>query len=102
VANTEGRPIAFVLTPGNVADISVADCLLADKAYDANHLRKSLEAQGTEVVIPSNRTRRTNVWAREGLATDRNMLRPLRHELPLRRRPRRNRLFLTCLVGPST
>jgi len=32
--------------------------LLADKAYDADHLRKRLEERGTEVVIPSNATRR--------------------------------------------
>lgn len=68
MANAQGQPLAFVLTPGNVADISVAACLLdgiapprcllADKAYDADHLRKPLEAQGAEVVIPSNATRR--------------------------------------------
>jgi transposase len=68
VANAEGKPLAFVLTPGNVADINVAACLLdgiapprrvlADKAYDADHLRQPLEAQGTEVVIPSTRARR--------------------------------------------
>jgi len=62
VANAEGRPLAFVLTPGNVADISAAAHLLqgiaaprrvlVDKAYDADHLRQPLEAQGTEVVIP--------------------------------------------------
>jgi transposase len=68
VANAEGRPLAFILTPGNVADISVATPLLqgiapprrllADKAYDADHLRQLLEAQGTEVVVPSTRARR--------------------------------------------
>ena len=68
MANAEGKPIAFVLTPGNVADSSVAATLLddiappcrllADKAYDADHLRKRLEAGGTEVIIPSNGTRR--------------------------------------------
>ena len=68
MANAQGRPIAFVLTPGNVADISVAAVLLegiapprrllADKAYDADHLRQPLQAQGTEVVIPSTATRR--------------------------------------------
>ena len=56
------------MTPGNVADISVAATLLddiappqrllADKAYDADHLRKPLEALGTQVVIPSSGTRR--------------------------------------------
>ena len=65
----QGKPIAFVLTPGNIADISIAATLLdnialpkrllADKAYDADHLRKPLEALGTEIVIPSNGTRRT-------------------------------------------
>ncbi|RVT89298.1 IS5 family transposase [Rhodovarius crocodyli] len=68
VANAQGRPLAFVLTPGNIADISVAATLLggiatprrllADKAYDVDHLRQPLEAQGTGVVIPSNGTRR--------------------------------------------
>lgn len=68
MANAEGRPLAFVLTPGNIADISVAAHLLdgiapprrilADKAYDADHLREPLEVQGTEVVIPSTRARR--------------------------------------------
>ena len=65
----QGKPIAFALTPGNIADISVAAALLddiappkrllADKAYDADHLHKPLEALGTDVVIPSNGTRPT-------------------------------------------
>lgn len=67
-ANAQGKPIAFVLTLGNIADISVAATLLvdiapptrllADKAYDADHLLKPLEALGTKVVMPSNGTRR--------------------------------------------
>ena len=68
LANAQSRPIAFVLTPGNVADISFAATLLkdiappqrllADKAYDADQLRQPLEALGTQVVIPSSGTRR--------------------------------------------
>jgi transposase len=68
LANAQGPPVAFVLTPGNVADISVAATLLddiapprrllADKAYDADHLRQRLEVQGTEAVIPSSGARR--------------------------------------------
>ncbi|MFC7556824.1 IS5 family transposase [Pseudoroseomonas wenyumeiae] len=68
VANAEGRPLAFVPMPGNITGISAAthllDCIalarriLADKAYDVDHLRKPLEAQGPEVVIPSTRARR--------------------------------------------
>ena len=39
-------------------DIAPPQRLLADKAYDADHLRRPLEALGTEVVIPSNGSRR--------------------------------------------
>lgn len=35
-----------------------ADAVLADKAYDSNALRATIEAIGAEVVIPSNRTRK--------------------------------------------
>jgi IS5 family transposase len=62
MANAEGKPLVFILTPGNVADISVAACLLdgiapsrrvlADKACDADHLRKPLEAQDTRWSSP--------------------------------------------------
>ena len=61
-------------TAGNIADISVAATLrddiapprrvLADKAQDADHLRKPLETIGTEVVIPIDGSRRRNVTAR--------------------------------------
>ena len=66
----EGRPRAFLLTGGNVADIKGAAPLLAsidpskhtiaDKGYDADHLRSFLEERGTTPVIPnkSNRMRR--------------------------------------------
>ena len=58
-----------MLTGGNVADISGAAQLLAvtepskeliaDKAYDADHLRAFLQARGTLVVIP-NKVNRVN------------------------------------------
>lgn len=61
------RPIAFVLTPGNVADITVAKQIvgavptsqrvIADKAYDAEPFRVWLGARGTDAVIPSRRSR---------------------------------------------
>ena len=67
LADNLGRPVAFTLTPGNIADISVAKDLLgtlappkrllADKAYDADSLRTWLKARGVEAVIPSNATR---------------------------------------------
>ena len=63
-----GRAVAFILGPGNGADISAAPALLdkmpaparllADKGYDANSLRARLAASKTEAVIPSTRSRK--------------------------------------------
>ena len=70
LVDEEGRPRALLLTGGNVADIKSAAPLLAsieagkhtiaDKGYDADHLRSFLDARGTTPVIPnkSNRKRR--------------------------------------------
>lgn len=63
-----GRPLALLLTAGNINDISVARALLqkvgpvrrliADRGYDANHLRRFLADQHAEAVIPSTTSRR--------------------------------------------
>jgi transposase len=60
--------VAFILTPGNCADIAAAPALLdkmpapsrllADKGYDANSLRARLAASKTEAVIPSTQSRK--------------------------------------------
>lgn len=69
VTDLLGRPAVIRLTPGNVSDIRAADetlrmagrmkRLIADKGYDANHLRKRLKEDGVKPVIPgrSNRKR---------------------------------------------
>jgi transposase len=67
LADDCGRPVAFALTPGNVADISTAvpllaavaspNCLIADKAYDADSLRNWLKIRRIKAVIPSTATR---------------------------------------------
>jgi transposase len=67
LADACGRPVAFGLTPGNVADITLAPALLgaipaprrlvADKAYDAESLRSWLKARRVKAVIPSTATR---------------------------------------------
>ena len=67
MADDQGRPVAFALTPGNVADITMAiplldgSCpskrLLADKAYDADKLRNWLKARTIKPVIPSSAAR---------------------------------------------
>jgi len=69
LADSRGRPVAFALTPGNVADITVATALLsqvtppkrllADKAYDADSLRHWLKARRIKAVIPSTASRTT-------------------------------------------
>jgi transposase len=69
LADHRGRPIAFALTPGNVADITVAQAvvaaveapkrLIADKAYDAEHFRNWLAQRWIKAVIPSTASRRT-------------------------------------------
>lgn len=63
-----GRPAVLRLTPGNVADVTMARdlmdaagpvrCLVADKGYDANSLRKRLKAEGATAVIPGRSNRK--------------------------------------------
>lgn len=66
-----GRPAILRLTPGNVADITMAEplldaagrvrCLIADKGYDANMLRRRLEAEGAQAVIPGRSNRKVPI-----------------------------------------
>jgi len=68
LADDRGRPVAFSLTPGNIADIKMAiplleiarptRRLLADKAYDADSLRDWLAKAKIKAVIPSSRARK--------------------------------------------
>jgi IS5 family transposase len=63
-----GRPLALLLTAGNINDIGVARALLqrvgpvrrliADRGYDANHLRRFLADQQAEALIPFTTSRR--------------------------------------------
>ena len=63
-----GRPLAFRLTGGNIADITAAAPLLAgtapslwliaDKGYDADHFRSLLRQRGTTAVIPNKSNRK--------------------------------------------
>jgi transposase len=69
LADDRGRPVAFVLTPGNIADITMAiplmkavaapRRLIADKAYDADSLRQWLRKARVKAVIPSTASRKT-------------------------------------------
>ncbi|WP_156912059.1 IS5 family transposase [Kaistia adipata] len=68
LVDDRGRPCVLLLSAGNINDISMAEALiqaagpirllLADKGYDANHLRRRLAAQSTEAVIASTASRR--------------------------------------------
>ncbi len=68
LADTLGRPLRFILTPGQTGDITQAPALLhgqegeavlADKAYDSNALRAIIADMGAEAVIPSNHFRKS-------------------------------------------
>ena len=57
----------FIVTAGQVGDITQAsallegqsgDAVLADKAYDSNTLRETIAGMGAQAVIPSNRSRK--------------------------------------------
>lgn len=59
-----------MISPGNLSDMTMApalieaaagrfDRLIADKGYDSNAIRAAIQAQGAEVVIPPNRSRKT-------------------------------------------
>ena len=68
--DTLGRPIRFLLAPGQSHDILAVPALLegqrpaavlADRAYDANSLRTHLENIGAKAVIPSTRSRKAPI-----------------------------------------
>jgi transposase len=70
LADALGRPVRFIVTAGQVGDITQAPALLdgqaggavlADKAYDSNALRAIIAAMGAEAVIPSNRSRKVAI-----------------------------------------
>ena len=71
-----------MLSAGNTNDIRMAAALvraagpirrlLADRGYDANHLRALLAGQGTEAVIPSTTSRRVPIPYNVAAYRDRN------------------------------
>ncbi|MFW7269668.1 IS5 family transposase [Gluconacetobacter sp. Hr-1-5] len=70
LADTLGRPLRFIITPGQTGDITQAsallhgqgaDAVLADKAYDSNAFRATIAQMGAEAVIPSNRCRKVAI-----------------------------------------
>lgn len=68
LTDARGRPLALLLTPGNVNDNIVAEELigsigparelLADKAYDSDAIRAFLKRRKTKAVIPPYKMRK--------------------------------------------
>ena len=64
----QGRPRVLLLSAGNTNDITMAQALveaggafqklLADRGYDADHLRKRLAERQAEAVIPTTTSRK--------------------------------------------
>ena len=80
----QGRPRVLLLTAGNINDISIVRALLhragpvrrliADRGYDANHLRRFLAEQQAEAVIPSTTSRRAPIPYDAAAYKDRNRI----------------------------
>ena len=78
------RPIAFLLTGGQVADCTAADTLLdqmpatlvlhGDKGYDTNAVREKIEAMGAAPNIPPKANRRWKPCFSPVLYRDRNAI----------------------------
>lgn len=68
LVDAEGRPIDFVLTPGQTHDsrpgsallegLEQGVILLADQAYDTDAIRKQVDEQGAWANIPAKRNRK--------------------------------------------
>jgi transposase len=67
LADALGRPLRFIITPGQSGDITQAEALIegsagkyviADRAYDSRALREAIEVTGAIAVIPPNPTRK--------------------------------------------
>ena len=80
----QGQPLELVLTPGQAGDCPVSSQLLrrlhedtivrADKAYDANKLRRRIEASGSAPNIPSMVHRRHKACFSRVLHKSRNRI----------------------------
>lgn len=74
----------LLLSPGNINDIALAPALIAatgaikrliaDKAYDANSLRRLLTDQGAKAVIPSTASRRMPIPYNKTIYRQRNLI----------------------------
>ena len=121
ICDAVGRPLRMFLTAGQVSDyrgaqalsdaLPAADWLLADRGYDTDWFRETLQDKKIRSCIPGRNGRRTPINTRQasrppaepdrdhvrpsqGLATSRDTLRQKPGHLPLVHRPRRHRHLL--------
>ena len=90
-----GLPIRLIGTPGQRNDIAFAhdlidgieaDCTLADKGYDADHLASRIISTGAEVVIPPKRNRKVQRSYDAELYKERNQIERFFNKLKQSRR----------------
>ncbi len=83
VVDALGNPVRWLVTGGEVADITQAkpllegiktDAVLADKGYDTNDLIDSIQASGAMAVIPPKRNRLVQRSYDRHLYKDRNLV----------------------------
>ena len=82
LTDARGLPINFILTPGQahdllgaadlLTDLGEGDVLLGDKAYDADWLRRQIEAQGAAPNIPDKSNRKEKHCFSKALYKERN------------------------------
>jgi transposase len=70
LVDRRGRPLCYLLTPGQAADCRHAEtlledvasaCLIGDRAYDTDAIRAWCAEHGIEAVIPSKRNRKAPI-----------------------------------------
>ena len=83
LADTLGRPLRLILTPGQSGDVKSGPALIegmkakgviADKGYDSNAFRELISTSGMEAVIPSNRSRKILIPHDKDLYRTRNRI----------------------------
>ena len=78
-----GRPLRYLLTPGQAADISSAPALIegmkakgviADKGYDSRAFRDLIRSKRMRIVIPSTRSRKRRIPYNREAYKERNLV----------------------------
>lgn len=78
-----GNPVRLLFGPGQRNDITEAhnlieglqtDAVIADKGYDADHLRKAVQTAEAQPVIPPKSNRKTKIDYDKALYKERNLV----------------------------